>query len=38
MKLPRIRLVWHSPKLYMYAGLYLKVENKRYRIFKVGDN
>jgi len=38
MKFPRIRLIWQSPKLYMYAGLYLKVENKRYRIFKVGMN
>ena len=31
-----IRLIWHSPKLFKYAGLYVKLGNKRYRIFKVG--
>lgn len=37
MKLP-IKLIWHSPKIYFYAGLYLKVYDKRYRVIKVGDN
>ena len=38
MKFPKIRLVWNSPKIYFYAGLFLKVNNTRYRIFKVGMN
>lgn len=38
MKLPNIRFIWQSPKLYMWAGLYLKVNNTRYRILKVGPN
>lgn len=36
MNFPKIRLVWQSPKLFYNAGLYLKVNSKRYRIFKVG--
>jgi hypothetical protein len=36
MNLPTIKLIWHSPMLWKYAGLYLKINNKRYRIFKVG--
>lgn len=38
MKFPKIRFVWHSPKIYFYAGLYLKVNDKRYRVFKAGVN
>lgn len=38
LQLPRIKLIWQSPKIYFYAGLYLKINNKRYRIFKVGKN
>jgi hypothetical protein len=34
MTLPK--LIWHSPKIFYYAGLYLKLGNKRYRILKVG--
>jgi hypothetical protein len=30
------KLIWQSPKLFRYAGLYLKIGNKRYRIFRVG--
>ena len=30
------KLIWHSPKIFYYAGLYLKIGNKRYRILKVG--
>jgi len=33
-----ISLIWQSPKLFKYAGLYLKINNKRYRVFKVGEN
>jgi hypothetical protein len=29
-----IRLLWQSPKMFHYAGLYVKVRNKRYRIYK----
>lgn len=32
-----MRLLWQSPRLYRFAGLYLKVGNKRYRLFRVGD-
>jgi len=32
------KLIWHSPSLFKFAGLYLKLCNKRYRIFKVGEN
>jgi hypothetical protein len=31
-----MKLIWQTPALYRYAGLYLKVGNKRYRIFRVG--
>lgn len=31
-----MKLIWQSPNLFFYAGLYLKVGNKRYRIVKVG--
>lgn len=31
-----ITLAWQTPRLYRNAGLYLKVRNKRYRIWKVG--
>jgi hypothetical protein len=31
------KLIWQSAKLFKYAGLYLKIGDKRYRIFKVGD-
>lgn len=33
MTFPKIRIIWQSPKLYRYAGVYLKVNDKRYRIF-----
>lgn len=33
-----MKLIWQTPKIYRYAGLYLKIGNKRYRIFKVGLN
>lgn len=32
------KLIWQSPKMFTYAGLYLKIGNKRYRIFKFGEN
>lgn len=35
MQLPK--LIWQSPKMFKYAGLFLKIGNKRYRVFKVGD-
>ena len=31
-----MRLIWQSPKLFWWAGLYLKLGNKRYRVLKVG--
>lgn len=31
-----VRLIWQSPKLFWWAGLYLKVGHKRYRLLKVG--
>jgi hypothetical protein len=30
------KLIWQSPKFFYYAGLYLKIGNKRYRLIKVG--
>lgn len=33
-----MKLIWQSPKLFYYAGLYLKVGSKRYRIIKIGKN
>lgn len=30
-------LYWRTPKLFKYAGLYLKIGEKRYRIIKVGS-
>ena len=35
MNLPK--LIWMTPKLFKYGGLYLKVGNKRYRLFRVGE-
>jgi len=35
MKLPKF--IWQSPKLFYYAGLYVKIGDKRYRIIKVGN-
>jgi hypothetical protein len=32
-----IKLVWDSPKLHKYGGLYLRWDNKRYRVFKWGE-
>lgn len=32
----KIALIWQSPKIFWHAGLYLKINNKRYRILKVG--
>jgi hypothetical protein len=31
-----MKLIWQSPKIFYYAGLYLKVGHKRYRILRVG--
>ena len=31
-----MRLIWQSPKIFWYAGLYLKVGAKRYRLLQVG--
>jgi hypothetical protein len=31
------KLIWQSPKLFYYAGLFLKLGDKRYRIIKVGQ-
>lgn len=31
-----MKLIWQSPRMFHYAGLYLKIGNKRYRLFKVG--
>lgn len=33
-----MKLVYRSPKLNKYAGWYLRVWNKWYRIIKVGEN
>lgn len=33
MKLPDIRLVWQSPKLFANWGLFIKINNKRYKVF-----
>ena len=37
---PHVRLVWQTPRLYRFAGLYLDVQfgdfRKRYRIVKAG--
>jgi hypothetical protein len=30
------KLIWQSPKIFHYTGVYLKLCNKRYRIFKIG--
>ena len=38
LQFPKIKLIWQSPRFFFRAGLYLKVNNKRYRIFKVGLN
>lgn len=35
-KLPTIRLIWHSPRMFSKAGLYLRIGNWRARIVKVG--
>jgi hypothetical protein len=31
-----MKLIWQSPRMFWWAGLYLKVGNKRYRLVKVG--
>lgn len=36
MTFPKIRLIWQTPLLYKYAGLYLRINDKRYRLFRVG--
>lgn len=33
MKLPTIRFVWQSPKLFTNWGLFIKINNKRYKVF-----
>jgi hypothetical protein len=38
MQFPKVRLIWQSPRMFLWAGLYLKINNKRYRIIKVGVN
>lgn len=32
-----MRLVYRTPKLFTFAGWYLQVWGKWYRVFKVGD-
>ena len=32
----KLKIIWQSPKLFYWAGLYLKVGDKRYRILKSG--
>lgn len=32
-----MRIVYRTPKLFTYAGVYLEVFDKWYRIVKVGD-
>lgn len=36
MKLPKF--TWQSPDLYRYAGLYVFIFGKKYRIFRVGNH
>ena len=31
-----MKLIWQSPSIFYWAGLYLKVGNKRYRLVRVG--
>lgn len=31
-----MKLYWRTPKLFKYAGLYLRIWDKSYRIVKVG--
>ncbi len=31
-----MKFIWQSPRMFYWAGLYLKVGNKRYRILKAG--
>lgn len=33
-----MKLIWMTPKLYYYGGLYLKLGDKRYRLIKVGEH
>lgn len=33
MNLPKISLYWQSPKFFNNYGLFLKIDNKRYKIF-----
>lgn len=33
-----LKLIWQTPKLYKYGGLYITINNKRYRILKVGED
>ena len=32
----KLRLIWQSPSMFWWGGLYLKVGNKRYRIKRFG--
>ena len=32
----KVRLVWQGARIFQYAGLYLLVGSKRYRIWKAG--
>ena len=33
-----MRVLYRSPKLFRHAGVYLKLWDKFYRVFKVGNN
>lgn len=37
LRLGKFELYWRSSKFFKYAGLYLRISDKRYRIFKVGE-
>lgn len=32
------KLIYQSPKIFYYAGVYLKLGNKRYRLIKIGEH
>lgn len=39
MKIMQIpKLIYQTPKLYKYGGIYLKIGHKRYRLIKIGEH
>jgi hypothetical protein len=36
VKQPMFRINWMSPRFFYYAGLYVTIGGKRYRVLKVG--